>query len=144
MKLKVVPQRLKVCLISGHPLVLRSFQETIAKEPLEVHPLLLETTMASVLRNVSVPDVPAFVVDANLPGPAMEVLVGGILERSPKARVIAVAETFSEIASFALLRLGMKGLLGYKQVPTELAWAIPMVASGGFWVPRLISHPWVS
>jgi DNA-binding NarL/FixJ family response regulator len=125
-------------LISGHPLVLQSFQDILKKEPLDVHALLLETTLASGLRAVSAPDAPVFVVDANLPGPAMEALLGGILEQSPKVRIIAVAESFSENASFALLRLGVKGLLDYKLAATELARAIPMVGSGGYWVPREI------
>lgn len=135
---KARPPQQKVCLISGHPLVLGNFQKTIAREPLEVHPLLLESTFAASLRKIAVPDVPVFVVDANLPAPAMESLISGILERLPMARVIAVAENFSEKSSIALLRIGVKGLLGYQLVTTELGRAILMVGSGGYWVPREI------
>lgn len=124
--------------MSSHPLVLEGFQRTLAKEPLDIRAVVLETTLAPGLRTIELPDVPLYVADANLPPPSLEALVGGILERFPRARVIVVSEGFSEKTSFALLRLGVKGLLSYKDAHNQLVRAIPMVAGGGFWVPRAI------
>jgi len=47
-----------------------------------------------------------------------------------------VAEEFDEGDSFALLRLGVKGLLRYVDAEAHLMRALETVIAGGFWVPR--------
>jgi DNA-binding NarL/FixJ family response regulator len=131
-------RRPKVCLISSHPLVLQGFQQTLGEKAFDVRAVLLETTLASGLRTHPLPRVPLYVCDANLPGPALEALLAGIVLRFPDARIIVAAEHFSKQFSFALLRLGVKGLLAYKDTQEQFARAILMVAGGGFWVPRTI------
>jgi DNA-binding NarL/FixJ family response regulator len=63
-------------------------------------------------------------------------LVAGIQERYPRARQVVVAEKFSEVYAFPLLRLGAKGLLSYAEAHQKLPQALGVVAAGGFWVPR--------
>jgi DNA-binding NarL/FixJ family response regulator len=58
------------------------------------------------------------------------------LERYPAARLIVVADCHSETNSYSLLRLGVKGLLTYGEAREQLCRALPLVANGGFWVPR--------
>ena len=126
----------KVCLLSSHPLVLQDFEQALSHTELEAEPKLLESTMAQALRNLPLPRASVFVVDASLPRPSLEALLGGILNRLPSARVIVVAEEFGEGNSFSLLRLGVKGLVTYAEAHEHLQRALPLVAGGGFWVPR--------
>lgn len=130
------PRRLKVSLLSSHPLVLQDFEHAISRTDLDAEPKLLESTMAQALRGQPLPRAAAYVVDANLPRPSLEALLGGLLNRYPTARVIVVAEEFKETNSFSLLRLGVKGLVTYAEAHEQLQRALPLVASGGFWVPR--------
>src|SRR5438105_15844974 len=56
--------------------------------------------------------------------------------RYPDSRLIVVGENHAENNSFSLLRLGVKGLLTYMEARDQLIRALPLVANGGFWVPR--------
>jgi DNA-binding NarL/FixJ family response regulator len=135
---KASAQPLKVCLLSSHPLVLRDFERALVRSGMEAQPKLQQSTLASVLRDIELPAAPEYVLDASLPPPSMEALVGGILLRFPKARVLVVAEEFTEDISFSLLRLGVKGPVTYQQADEQLPRALLMLAGGGFWVPREI------
>jgi DNA-binding NarL/FixJ family response regulator len=44
----------------------------------------------------------------------------------------------SDANSYSLLRLGVKGLLTYVEAREQLVRALPLVAVGGFWVPRSV------
>jgi DNA-binding NarL/FixJ family response regulator len=88
------------------------------------------------LRRLSVPRASVYVVDAHASQPATAALIANILECSPNARLLVVAEKFSASESHGLLRLGAKGLLTYAEARDQLPRALPQVASGGFWVPR--------
>jgi acyl-CoA synthetase (AMP-forming)/AMP-acid ligase II len=52
------------------------------------------------------------------------------------SRLIVVGEQHNDANSFSLLRLGVKGLLTYVEARDQLVRALPLVANGGFWVPR--------
>ena len=69
--------------------------------------------------------------------------MANLLERSPSARVLIVAEKFNATESHDLLRLGAKGLLTYGEAREQLPRALPLVASGGFWVPRSLLSEFV-
>src|SRR5260370_6606308 len=68
--------------------------------------------------------------------PATGALLANLLERYPEARLIVVGEQHNDSNSFSLLRSGVKGLLTYVEAREQLIRALPLVASGGFWVPR--------
>jgi DNA-binding NarL/FixJ family response regulator len=96
----------------------------------------LESTLVPGLEPLELPRAQVYVIDAHAPRQATEVLVSGIHDRYPSARQLVVAEKFSEVSAFTLLRLGAKGLLTYAEARQQLPEALEAVAAGGFWVPR--------
>jgi DNA-binding NarL/FixJ family response regulator len=136
---KRVPNKhaLKVCILSPHPLVLAEFSRALNGSEFDLVTRQLESTLGPELRKLNVPRASVYVVDAaHASQPATAALIANILENSPAARLLVVAEQFSTTDSHNLLRLGAKGLLTYSGASAQLARALPQVASGGFWVPR--------
>jgi DNA-binding NarL/FixJ family response regulator len=129
-------RRLTVCVLSPHPLVLSEFARVLAKPGFRVIPKQLESMLAPDLRQVAPPRAPVYVVDALAARQATAALITNILERYPAARLIVVGDCHSETNSYSLLRLGVKGLLTYGEAREQLCRALPLVANGGFWVPR--------
>jgi len=128
---------LKVCVLSPHPLVLAEFSRALDGSDFDVTTRQLETTLGPELRKLVVPRATVYVVDAaHASQPATAALIANILENSPSAKLLVVAEQFSSADSHNLLRLGAKGLLTYSGASAQLARALPQVAEGGFWVPR--------
>jgi DNA-binding NarL/FixJ family response regulator len=95
------------------------------------------------LRKVALPRAPVYVVDAQASPSATAALMANLLERLPSARVMIVAEKFSSNESQDFLRQGAKGLLTYGEAREQLPHALPLVASGGFWVPRSLLSEFV-
>ena len=129
-------KKLQVCVLSPHPLVLGELERLLTGPGFHVVARQLESTLAPDLRRVTVPRAGVYVVDAHAARPATAALITNILGQYPTARVLVVAEDFNQNASFTLLRLGTKGLLTYSEARTYLPRALPLVANGGFWVPR--------
>ena len=125
-----------VCLLSSHPMVLAELERLLAPAGFKLLSRRLESTLAPGLERLSLPRAQVFVTDAHARRQATEVLVAGIQQRYPHARQVVVAEKFSEVFAFPLLRLGAKGLVSYTEARQKLAQALRMVAAGGFWVPR--------
>ena len=98
----------------------------------------LESALGPDLRNLEVPDATIYVVDAHVARPAAGALLSNILENHPEARIIVVAEKFDSEESYSLLQMGAKGLLTYTEAREQLPHALPLVAEGGFWVPRTV------
>ena len=90
-----------------------------------------------------VPKAAVYVVEAHGERHATEGFLGAILAHYPKARIVVMAEDFTESNSFPLLRQGAKGLLKYSEVGVYLPRALREVASGGFWVPRALLSKFV-
>jgi len=136
---KRVSAKLTVCLLSPHPLVLTEFERLLEKAPqFKVISKQLESTLAPDLRNMEPPRAQVYVVDAHAARPATGALLANILERSPEARLIVVGEQQNDANCFSLLRLGVKGFLTYTEARDQLIRAMPLVANGGFWVPRSV------
>ena len=95
------------------------------------------------LRRLVLPRALVYVVDAHGSQPATSALMANLLERTPTARVLVVAEKFTPEESYNLLRLGAKGLLTYTEAREQLPRALPLVASGGFLVPRAMLSEFV-
>ncbi|GAC1626764.1 MAG: response regulator transcription factor [Candidatus Acidiferrum sp.] len=129
--------KLTVCLLSPHPLVLSEFERLLAKATqFKVVSKLLESTLAPDMRNVELPKAQVYVVDAHAARQATGSLLTNLLERYSDARLIVVGDQHNESNSYSLLRLGVKGLLTYVEARDQLMRALPLVAEGGFWVPR--------
>ncbi|MEO6326226.1 MAG: response regulator transcription factor [Thermoanaerobaculia bacterium] len=127
-----------VCLFWLHPLVASEFQRLLPQsqftlENIRIEPDLVNRISALVKREVSL-----HVVDTDHRKINTQALVAGILACNPAARLIVVAEQFTESAAIGLLRLGCKGLLSYAEIPERLARALNEVNRGGFWVPRAL------
>ena len=59
-------------------------------------------------------------------------------DHNAAARLLVVGDNLKESDSYTLLRQGVKGILNYKEAREQLPRALPLVASGGFWVPRAV------
>jgi DNA-binding NarL/FixJ family response regulator len=134
---------LRVCILSPHPLVLAEFARVLAPPGFQTVSRHIESMLGPELRKLAVPRAPVYVVDAHASPSATAALMANLLEKSPNARVLIVAEKFSGNESHDLLRLGAKGLLSYGEAREQLPRALPLVASGGFWVPRSLLSDFV-
>ena len=138
MKKEARKSPIQVCLLSPHPLVLSEFERSLPTSSFKLIPRQLESTLGPDLRRLDVPRAPMYVVDAHVAQPAAGALLSNIFDHVPEARIVVVAEKFEPLESYALLQMGAKGLLTYAEVKDQLARALPLVASGGFWVPRSV------
>jgi DNA-binding NarL/FixJ family response regulator len=98
----------------------------------------LESTLAPDLRAFEPPKAQVYVVDAHAGRQATGALLSNILARYSDARLIVVGDQRQDSSSFSLLRLGVKGILTYSEARDQLIRALPLVANGGFWVPRTL------
>jgi two-component system nitrate/nitrite response regulator NarL len=129
---------LQVCLLSPHPLVLSEFERVLTSPDFRVSSRHLESTLGPDLRRLPIPDANIYVVDAHVARPAAGALLSNILENHGEARIIIIAEKFDATESYSLLQMGAKGLLSYTEAREQLPRALPLVATGGFWVPRSV------
>jgi DNA-binding NarL/FixJ family response regulator len=134
---------LRVCILSPHPLVLAEFSKALAPPNFQAVTRHLDSMLGPELRKLTVPRAPVYVVDAHSSSNATAALMSNLLEKSPSARILIVAEKFSGNDSHDLLRLGAKGLLTYAEAREQLPRALPLVATGGFWVPRSLLSEFV-
>jgi DNA-binding NarL/FixJ family response regulator len=132
----VVATGLKICLLSPHPMVLDEFKRLLESSGIQIVTKQLDSMLAPDLRHLEVPKAGVYVIDAHAARQATGALLGNILERNENARLIVVGDKLKEADSHALLRQGVKGILTYSEAKEQLLRALPLVASGGFWVPR--------
>lgn len=138
MKKTVKKNALQVCLLSPHPLVLTEFERLLSGPEFKTVARHLESTLGPDLRHLPIPGASIYVVDAHVAKPAAGALLSNILENHAEGRIIVVAEKFDSGESYSLLQMGAKGLLSYTEAREQLARALPLVANGGFWVPRSV------
>ncbi len=136
MRKAAATRRTTVCLMSHHALVLAELRRMLSGPKFSVRIWQPESMLPRDLRGLVIPRASVYVLDAQAPRPATDVLVAGLLERFPAARLLIVAERFNDATAFPLLRLGAKGLLRYADARPQLPLALRAVAAGGFWVSR--------
>jgi DNA-binding NarL/FixJ family response regulator len=129
---------LKVCLLSPHPMVIDGFRRLLSGSGFQIVTRQLESMFAPDLRNLQIPRASVYVIDAYAARQATEALVGNILDHNSGARLLVVGDNMKEADSYTFLRQGTKGILNYAEVHEQLPRALPLVASGGFWVPRKV------
>ena len=132
-----------ICLLSPHPLVLSEFERILSKRDFKVVSKQLESTLVPDLRAFEPPQAQVYVVDAHAARQATGALLSNILERYSDARLIVVGDQHQDSSSFSLVRLGVKGILTYSEARDQLIRALPLVANGGFWVPRTVLSAFV-
>lgn len=130
--------RLKVCLLSPHPLVRTEFERLLPVKQFQFSFKVLSASAPAEVQSMAIPRAAVYVVDAQSSQPLIHALIEIILERNPKARVLVLAAKHSDSGTFDFLRLGVKGLLTYAQAEEQWPRALPLVATGGYWVPRAI------
>ena len=130
--------RLKVCLLSPHPLVRTEFERLLPEKHFQFAFKVLSATSPAEIQSMPIPRAAVYVVDAQTSQPLIHALIENILARNPKARVLVLAAKHTDSATFDFLRLGVKGLLTYGQAEDQWPHALPLVAAGGYWVPRAV------
>ncbi|HEX4999277.1 MAG TPA: response regulator transcription factor [Terriglobia bacterium] len=123
-------------MLSAHPLVATEFQRFISPLRLRSVGRRLNIRYAAEAQSVSIPVASLYIIDSHSFGPATESLVAGIRHRYPKRHVIVLVEAMTTVDCFPLLRLGVKGLVTYRDAASHLANATRSVLDGGIWVPR--------
>ena len=121
-----------------HPLVLPQVQERIAEQGYKLFDRRLEANRIPDFEHLSVPKAAVYLVEAHPQLAVTEAVVSGIHAKQPSARLLVLAEAFSDPAAFALLRLGAKGLLTYSEAAKTLTNALQTVVDGGLWVGRAL------
>ena len=125
-----------MCLYSFHPLLVSEFARLLPESAFRFVFHRLTVEQASELESAAIPRAAVFVVEGHARGEVTQMVVNAVLASRSGTRVLVIGEGFDENYAFPLLRLGVKGLLTYSEVPDQLARAIGVVASSGFWVPR--------
>ena len=138
MATKRASSKLSVCILSPHPLVLSEFERVLSKAQFKVAVKQLESTLPPDMRNLEPPPAQVYIIDGHAARPATGALLANLIERHPEARLIVVGEQHTDANSYQLLRQGVKGLLTYTEARDQLVRALPLVANGGFWVPRSV------
>ncbi len=118
--------------------MLGEFERVLTNPAFKLIPRHLESTLGPDLRHLQVPRALVYVVDAHVARPAAGALLSNILDHYTEARIIVVAEKFDSEETYSLLQMGAKGLLTYDEAREQLPRALPLVANGGFWVPRAV------
>jgi DNA-binding NarL/FixJ family response regulator len=117
-------------------MVLDEFRRLLDESGFQIVTRQLESMLAPDLRNLEVPRASVYVVDAHAARQATGALLGNILDHNAAARLLVVGDNLKEADSYTLLRQGVKGILNYNEAREQLPRALPLVASGGFWVAR--------
>ena len=130
-----VKRALKVCILSPHPLVLAEFSRALDSPAFDLTTRQLESTLGPDLRKLTVPHGAVYVVDAaHATPPATAALIANILETSPSARLIVVAEKFSRRGQPQPAAAGRQGPADLRRsaranLPARCPWS-PAVDSG--------------
>lgn len=132
------PHRLKVCLLSPHPLVRSEFERVLPENSFQISFRQLTSSSPSEIKQMPIPKSPIYVIDGQASTQVIHALIESILERYAKARVLVLASKHNDTSTFEFLRLGVKGLLAYGQATKQWQDALPLVAAGGYWVPRAV------
>ncbi|MGH9477044.1 MAG: LuxR C-terminal-related transcriptional regulator [Terriglobales bacterium] len=123
---------MEVSIFAAHPLILERMRLQLRGAEFQVHAFLVPDV--SQAERVALLPGSAYAVDAHLP----ELLERLLLRLPARARVVAVGEDFERHRAFALMLQGVRGLVRYADLSHDLARALRAVASGAYWVPRLL------
>ena len=138
-------RRLSVCVLSAHPLVLGEFTRLLAA--CRVLPRLVDPA-AQPAAAPRFPRARVFVVDAAVPRAFLRAVLDELRTAAPAARIVVVALKFSEAEAFALLRLGVRGLLTYSADKKQVLVTHACYGKGIEQVPEKVDisylYPWAN
>ena len=119
-----------------HPLVLPQVERLLSDNGYRLLARRLDANRIPDFDRISVPRAAAYVVEAHPQASVTEAVVTGIHARQPGAKILVLAERFADPTAFALLRLGVKGLVTYADALQKFPRALQTTAEGGLWVGR--------
>lgn len=119
-------------------MVLDEFRRILEGSDFQIISKQLKSMLAPDLRHLEIPKATVYVIDSHAARQATGALLGNILDRQADARLFVVGDNLKDEDSHALLRQGVKGILNYSEAREQLLRALPLVAAGGFWVPRAV------
>ena len=117
-------------------MVLEEFRRLLESSGCQITSKQLDSMLAPDLRGLEVPRASVYVIDAHAARQATGALLSNILDKYENARLLVIGDKLTESDCHAMLRQGVKGILNYEEAREQLPRALPLVASGGFWVPR--------
>jgi DNA-binding NarL/FixJ family response regulator len=129
---------IEVCLLSSHPMVLDKLRRLLEKSGCQICSKQLISTLAPDLSTLEVPNASVYVIDGHAACLSTGALLRNILDKHENARLLVVGDGFTEADCHSMLRQGVKGILNYEEAREQLRRALPLVAAGGFWVPRAV------
>jgi DNA-binding NarL/FixJ family response regulator len=124
-----------VLLLWIRPSILSDFERALEGSPFRVEGLRIGAETLSD-REPPIPERSLYAVESEAPRSATEALVGRLLSCRAGSKILVLSEAFTESSAFPLLRIGVKGLLSYSEIPERLPWALAELSQGGYWVPR--------
>jgi DNA-binding NarL/FixJ family response regulator len=127
-----------VCLFSFHPLLPTEFERILSDDEFRLLVRRVDPEKVHGSTPLEAPRASVYAVEAHRLERTTEALAGAIVSNQPTARLLVVAEKFSEANAFPLLRLGTKGLMTYSEVREQLPRALRVISEAGFWVPRAL------
>ncbi|MGH9394556.1 MAG: LuxR C-terminal-related transcriptional regulator [Terriglobales bacterium] len=122
-----------VSIFASHPLMLERMRLQLSRTGFEIHAYLLPTQDR--LRGFELLPTDAWVIDAYDPELVQQVLVR---IPAPRPRLLVVGESFADEFAHSLLFMGVRGLVRYERMASELVRALETMRTGAFWIPRLL------
>ncbi len=127
-------QRLVVSLFSAHPLMLERMRLQLDQKNIDIHAYLLPVGDRFPELELLPSDV--YIVDS-YGARAIELVIAYIRARQSRPQILVVRDSFENAVAFPLLFLGVRGLVRYDRIASELVRALYAIGSGAYWVPRL-------
>ncbi len=125
--------RVTVCVLAAHPMVLAQLQRILNAAPLYVDENRMSLVGAD---SVHLPKATVYVLDASSCPSGPVTRVAQLLEQEPAANILVLGEKFDEGVAFELLNMGVKGLVTHESMAQQLPRALETISSGGLWVWR--------
>lgn len=131
-----VAHRTSVCVCWFHPLVVADFRQLLSGNGLRLRDSRLQ---ADAVRNgepFSLPHASVYVLEGHADPELTQAVILRVLARRPGSNVLVVSERLDRDGAFTLLRLGVKGLMSFREAPLHLRRAVREIANKGCWVSR--------
>lgn len=125
-----------VLLISSNPLALPELRRLARTRQFRQRLHYLKLGLVTEVEDIRLPRASVLVLDTFSTGAMTEKVVAAIRTQHPRACVIALVGDLGDAQGFALLQLGVKGILTHRDWAASLGKAIAFVAAGGVRMPR--------
>ena len=122
-------------LISTNPLALPELRRLAKCSALRCRLHYLKLGLLADVEDIRVPRATVFVLDGCSTGALTEKVVAAVRTQHPRACVIVLVNDLGDLQGFALLQLGVKGIVSLRDA-ASLGKAIMFVAGGGVRMPR--------